>query len=60
MESPSGVVRTACAIQIEGRRGGREEKLRWKKEFFNLRRKTALSGSSRQLTLKKEAPGDQV
>ena len=51
----SGVVRTACDIQIDGRRRAGRPKLTWKKL-----RKTAVSGSSRQLTFNKGAPGDQV
>ena len=31
MERLSGAVRTACDIQIEGRRGARRPKLTWKK-----------------------------
>ena len=47
MECSSGAVRTACDIQIEGRQEARRPKLTWKKLT-----KTAMSGSSRQLTLK--------
>ena len=31
MECSSGAVRTACDLQIDGRPGGREAKLTWKK-----------------------------
>ena len=55
VEHSSSAVRTACDIQIEGRRGAGRPKLTWKKLM-----KTAVSGSSQQLTLKKGAPGDQV
>ena len=56
VERSNGTIRAACDIQIEGRRGAGRPKLTWKK----LSEKTAVSGSSRQLTLKKGAPGDQV
>ena len=51
----SGAIRTAYDIQIDGRRGAGRPKQTWKKLT-----KAAVSGSSRQLTLKKGAPGDQV
>ena len=57
VERSSGANRTACDIQIDGRRGAGRPKLTWKKL---KERGTAVSGSSRQLTLKKVAPGDQV
>ena len=57
VERFSGAIRTACDIQIDGRRGPGRPKLTWKKL---TERETAMSGSSRQLTLKKGAPGDQV
>ena len=44
----SGAIRTAYDMQIDGKHGR------------NWQRKTAVSGSSPQLTLKKGAPGDQV
>ena len=56
VERSGGAVRTACDIQIDGRRGRGEAQAHGR----NWRRKTAMSGSSRQLTLKKGAPGDQV
>ena len=55
VERSSGAIRTASDIQIDGRRGAGRPKLTWKKLT-----ETAVSGSSRQLTLKKGAPGDQV
>ena len=57
VERSSGAIRTACDIQIYGRRGAGRPKLTWKKL---TERVTAVSGSSRKLTLKKGAPGDQV
>ena len=56
VERSSGTVTTACGILIDGRLGAGKPKLTWKK----LTEKTAVSESSRQLTLKKGAPGDQV
>ena len=55
VERSRGAIRTACDIQIDGRRGPGRPKLTWKKLS-----ETAVSGSSRQLTLKKVATGDQV
>ena len=55
VERSSGAVSTACRKQIEGRRG--QGGPSWHQ---NCWRKTAMSGSSQQLTLKKGAPGDQV
>ena len=52
----SGAIRTAYDMQIDGKRGAGRPKQTWKK----LTEKTAVSGSSPQLTLKKGAPGDQV
>ena len=52
VERSSGAIRTACDIQIDDRRGAGRPR--------NWRRETAVSGSSRQLTLMKGAPGDQV
>ena len=53
VERSSGAVRTACDIQIDGRRRAGRSKLTWKKltDEWKL---------TRQLTLKKGAPGDQV
>ena len=56
VERSGGAIRTACDIQIGGKPGAGRPKLTWKKTD----RETAVSGSSRQLTLKKGAPGDQV
>ena len=56
VERSSGAVRTACDIHIEGRRGQGGSS----KHGRNCWRKTAVSGSLRQLTLKKAAPGNQV
>ena len=55
VERSSGAVRTACDTQIEGRRGGGREAEASVEE-------TDIERSSRQLTLKKGAPGvsDQV
>ena len=55
MELSSGAVRTACDIQIDGRRGAGRPKQTWKKQT-----KTVVSGSLPQLILKKGAPRDQV
>ena len=49
VERSSGAVRTACDIQIDGRRGAGRSMLTLKKLT-----KTAVSKSSRHLTLKKE------
>ena len=51
MERSSGAIRTACDMQIEGRRGANLEETDGE---------NAVSGSSGQLTLKKGAPTDQV
>ena len=51
VECSSGAIRTAYDMQIDGKRGVVRPKQTWK---------TAVSGSSPQLTLKKGAPGDQV
>ena len=56
VERLSGAIRTAYYIQIEGRRGQGGPS----KHGRNWQRKTAVSGSSPRLTLKKGAPGDQV
>ena len=56
VERSSGAITIACDIQIDGRRGAGRPKLTWKK----LTERDCLSGSSRQLTLKKGAPGDFV
>ena len=56
VECSSGAVKTACDKQIDGRLSAGRPKLTWKK----LTEKTAVSGRSRQLNLKKVAPGDQV
>ena len=51
----SGAIRTAYDMQIDGKRGAGRPKQTWKKLT-----KTAVSGSSQQLTLKKGAPGSGV
>ena len=51
----SGAISTAYDMQIDGKRGAGRPKQTWKKLT-----KTAVSGSSPQLTLKKGEPGDQV
>ena len=56
VERSSGAIRTAYDMQIDGKRGAG----RPKQHGRNWLRKTAVSGSSPQLTLKKGAPGDQV
>ena len=56
VERSSGEVRTACDIQIEGKQRAGRPKQTWKK----LTEKDLVSGSSRQSTLKKGAPADQV
>ena len=64
VERCSGAVRTACDIQIEGRRWAGRPKLTCKKLLEKDCRKWKLRTvdprSSRQLTLKKGTPGDQV
>ena len=54
VECSSGAVKSACDIQIDGRRGAGRPKLTWKK----LTEKDCRE--SRLLTLKKGALGDQV
>ena len=51
VERSSGAIKTACDIQIEGRRGAGRPKLTWKK---------LTERDCREWTLKKGAPGDQV
>ena len=51
VECSNGAIRTAYDMQIDGKQGVGRPKQTWK---------TAVSGSSPQLTLKKGAPGDQV
>ena len=56
MERSSGAIRTAKICRLAAS-GGREAQANMKETD---KRKTAVSGSSPQLTLKKGAPGDQV
>ena len=51
VECSSGAIRTACDIQIEGKRRTGRPKQTWKK---------LTEKDCRELTLKKGAPGDQV
>ena len=51
VECSSGAIRTACDIQIDGRRGAGRIKLTWKK---------LTERDCREWTLKKRAPGAQV
>ena len=56
VECSSCAIRTACDIQIKDRRGQGGPSLQGRKR----QRETVVSGSSRQLTIKKGAPGAQV
>ena len=56
VECSSGAIRTACDLQIDGRRGAGRPKLTWKK----LMERDCREWKLRQLILMKGAAGDQV